>query len=145
MTLTPSRTTDGSLPSRSFRAAGVYFSILTGLAWLSMILLLAFLVPRLERVFGDLTLKNGAPVVMEMASVLSRVVHAVGEFVAPLIAGWAISLAVMCGRAKSRRLVIGSIVAGAVSMALFLVLVVALFANLYGPMLRICSQAGIRH
>ena len=145
MAISLSQPVDLQPPSRSFRAAGVYFSILTGLAWLAMMLLLAGLVPRLERLFAAPVFKDGAPATLVVASALSHVVHAVGEFVAPLIAAWAISLAVMCGRAKSRRLVVGSIVAGAVSMVFFLVLAVALFANVYGPLLRICSHAGMPH
>jgi len=145
MTATLSRIPDVQRPSDGWRAAGGYFALLTGLSWLAMLLLVAMLGSRLEPLYAAPMFKGGVPMMVAVAAALSQVVHVVGlPLAAGILAGTAY-LALACGRAKSRRLVIATVMSGAASMLVFLVFTVVLFAHVYGPFLRICSNAGMPH
>ncbi|MCX5684981.1 MAG: hypothetical protein NT049_15050, partial [Planctomycetota bacterium] len=131
--------------SDGWRAVGGYFALLTGLAWMAMMLLVAMLGSRLEPLYAAPLFKGGVPVMVAATSALSHVLHIVGL---PLAAGILVGmayLALACGRAKSRRVVIATILSGAASMVLFLVFAVAIFVLLYTPFFQICSHAAIRH
>ena len=145
MTATLSRIPDAQRPSDGWRAAGGYFALLTGLSWLAMLLLVAMLGSRLEPLYAAPLFKGGVPLMVVATAALSQVVHVVGlPLAAGILAGTAY-LALACGRAKSRRVVFATIMSGVASMLLFLVFAVVLFANLYGPFLRMCGNAGMPH
>jgi hypothetical protein len=145
MTATLGRIPDAQRPSDGWRAAGGYFALLTGLSWLAMLLLVARLGSRLETLYAAPLFKGGVPLMVAATAALSQVVHVVGLPLAACIVVWTAYLTLACGRAKSRRLVIATILSGAASMLVFLVFAVVLFAHLYGPLLRICGNAGMPH
>lgn len=145
MTAALDRIPDVQRPSDGWRAAGGYFALLTGLSWLAMLLLVAMLGSRLEPLYAAPLFKGGVPVMVAAASALAQVVRVVGLPLAAGILVWTAYLALACGRAKSRRLVIATILSGSASMLVFLVFAVVLFAHLYGPLLRICGHAGMPH
>jgi len=145
MTATLSRIADTNRPSDHWRAAGAYFALLTGLAWLAIMLLVAVLGPKLEPLYAAPMFKGGVPVMVAGASALSHIVHVVGLPLAAGILAGTVYLVLACGRAKSRRVIIASIMSGATSMLLFLVFAGVLFALLYTPFFQICSHAAIRH
>jgi len=145
MTATLDRIPDMQRPSDGWRAAGGYFALLTGLSWLAMLLLVAMLGGRLEPLYAAPLFKGGVPLMVAAAAALSQVLQVVGLPLAAGILVWTVYLVLACGRAKSRRLVIATVMSGAASMLLFLVFAVVLFAHVYAPFLRMCGNAGMPH
>lgn len=141
MTLMATPCVEAPRPSRRIRAAGVYFSVLTGLPWLAMLLLLATLVPRFERVFAEFRPRSGLPAITTAAIWLSHAVEGWGAVLATMVLAGALFLAVACGRGRSRRIIIATIVSGSLAVALFLLFAVLLFMGLYGPLVLLVSRA----
>ncbi|MCX5676324.1 MAG: hypothetical protein NTX87_15085 [Planctomycetota bacterium] len=141
MTLMTTPCVEAPRPSRRIRALGVYFSVLTGLPWLAMLLLLATLVPRLERVLAEFRPRGGLPAITTAAIGLSHAVEGWGAVLATMVLAAALFLALACGRGRSRRIIIATIVSGSLSVAIFFVFVVLLFMGLYGPLVLLVSRA----
>ncbi|MBM4018714.1 MAG: hypothetical protein FJ288_10370 [Planctomycetes bacterium] len=128
-------------PSRRLRVAGVYFSLVGGLAWLSMFLLLVLAVPRFERVFDGFGVRGGLPPVTQAAICLS---HAAGRLDCSfglMVAGSAVLLAALCAVGRWRWLLIAAIASGATSVGVLLVSVAVALASFYGTLISLAGRA----
>jgi hypothetical protein len=127
------------------RAAGVYFAILTGLPWVAVLLLFATLVPRLEPMLTHASFRGKVPAVTVAAVAVSHALQPVRLPLGALALAAVPWLAVRCIRAKSRRVIVATIISGCLSFAAFLALALLIFGGLYYVMSVVAGRTPAFH
>ena len=121
-------------PSLFLRIAGAGLTVIAGAPWAVMLWIFLFVVPKFHEIFARFEIKSGLPAATEAIIGISAVLTTFWPVAVLMVVGGTVALAVLCGRARTLRVIIAAAVACAVSLLLFMVCLPILTVSLFLPL-----------
>ena len=129
-------------PSVAGRVVGVCFGLVGVLGWVSLIGILAFIVPRFEEIFTRFEVRGGLPWVTAVIIHLSHAVRNWWFLFGPAAAAVLAALLVGCIWTRAPGCVIAAVVFGTVSVLAVAVGVTVIVAGLFTPLVTLIQDVG---
>ena len=131
-------------PSLFLRIAGAGFTVIAGAPWAVMLWIFLFIVPKFHEIFARFEIKSDLPAATEAIIRISAVLTTFWPVAVLMVVGGTVALAVLCGRARTSRVIIAAAVACAVSLLLFMVCLTILTVSLFQPLVVLIQAASGR-
>ena len=126
-------------PSMLARMLGAGFAVIAGAPWVLMLGVLLFTVPKFGKIFRDF--ETQLPAATQAIMSISAILATFWPVAVVVVVGCTTLLAVFCGRARTRRVIIAAVLAGVVSLLLFAVCLAIVMVGLLLPVFTLTEAA----
>lgn len=126
-------------PTMLARSLGVGFAVIAGAPWVLMLGILLFTVPKFGKIFCDFGPQ--IPAATQAIMSISAILATFWPVAVLVVVVCTTLLAVFCGRARTRRVIIATVVSGVVSVLLFAVCLFMVIVGLLLPVFTLTEAA----